>query len=342
MQVLLKTMGEDPAQLRFGLLEALIPITQSNLDRSRPYQSIAKRLANSKGFATIGQCFLSSPKGRALLPRALPTKEFRSSSPSDADFARVLRSLIQQDHFEALLLWHIISFQEDAGALNLVLQQQQSGMFHILLIDTEDSFPECSSFDVLDSQCPVHRKGIHLDTHLLPERVENDAHDNDEENTCACNSLYAYPLVLEMPSCTKVLSDAAVELIFGWDLEKFGGNLRSMFPMALTAKQRKEAKQRLRRMKEVVLRTQLAQRDTSLRELAFEIMPVWRAAFKRAERAGHCGPVRSLHELDCASRSHSNKTRLLEGGAFGRREGEAVRLKRIRQRQSLMRGLNYF
>eukprot|EP00747_Dinoflagellata_sp_TGD_P114849 gnl/TRDRNA2_/TRDRNA2_172013_c5_seq7.p1 gnl/TRDRNA2_/TRDRNA2_172013_c5~~gnl/TRDRNA2_/TRDRNA2_172013_c5_seq7.p1 ORF type:complete len:394 (+),score=48.21 gnl/TRDRNA2_/TRDRNA2_172013_c5_seq7:103-1284(+) len=275
---------------------------------SVPVASVVQRLPNKHGCCDLGQAFLSTPRGRGLLPKFVPkSSDFCSGSTagtfSDEDFHTVLASL-DTASYEVLWAVHILTGQEDAGALNLMLRATERGKFALVLIDTCDSFgatrgqgfdsssssSSSSSGGSSDSESGSSASGSSSSS--VPDGVMDDM-------LMLRGPEFEYPLILEMWPAMQPASDLLQNWMAVLDSAKFAALLyQDEYMQAVSDEERSVAMDRL-----AALKKEVDVPGKTLRDMAFSVVPAWQGAWERVSATGHPRPILEVSEKVFAERS---------------------------------------
>jgi len=244
----------------------------------------AQRLRNKHGFCDLAQAFLSTPIGRALLPAHVPTSEFSCGTVEEPytgeEFAILLQSL-DEAAYEELFVVHLLSLQEDAGAVNLMLQASSfPPSFRLVLIDTVDCFANPQNADRSSSSSESSSGS------------SSDGEDAMDDMLLLRGQAGEYPIILEMTPATKPPTERLRQRVAGIDPSAVESLLRSK-PEASSVRGLSEGAVQAALARLAALKAQMdrCRGESCLRDIAFAVVPAWGGAWAAAKAVGHTGPV---------------------------------------------------
>ena len=233
----------------------------------QPHDSLTERLVNQFGWCDLCQAFLATPTGAGLIE----TKTSASSCTamlSEQQFATLL-SLLDSCAFEDLWLISLLTELADSHAANLMLRRNSSdGKFVLLAVDTNRAFGESSSSSDSDSD-------------------SESSTESDNDNTGSHGYVqHEYPIMLELGLANATPSTAIVRRVMALDPGVLQHTSWSTDPH--NAHLQARAAEQLSR-----LQLELSNRssDSTLRDIAFEVMPSWGRAWTEAECLGLRRPL---------------------------------------------------
>ena len=246
---------------QYNLVEGAYPphvyVTVEQFVDSGSHDVIMK-FVNESRFLDVDMAFKNCPAGK---PYAEDLLLKSSTTATDYDFVKLLEAM-DNDTLGELVLISIITLQRDGTPVNLVLRSVEGGNVDMVAVDNTRTFGQVKTDKLLIS------------------------FDEDDDRYGS----YWYPCCIAMPGALSPLNPDLLSLVQTWDVNELEAFVTRFLKNPAEARYCRERV-------EVLQATLKSNPEISMKELAFAVVPSWKADWSEVVEEGELGPLPHLQEL---------------------------------------------